>query len=422
VIGIAEVVLECAARGLAELGPRERTESVVGRALRGHGGAVRIVAVGKASAEMAEGALAALSRSTNASVRACLVVGPAGARAPHKALLASAGRVTVLRASHPLPDLRSVAAARAAMTVARAAARAAASSRGSTLIVLVSGGASSLLAWPAPGVSLDDKRAVTAALLASGVPVTDINTARRHLSRIKDGGLSRAAGDARVVTVVLSDVIGGALCDVGSGPTCPSGTTAGAARQILARHAPDFATLPLTPRARGSRRARLLEAARPEQLAEHVARQLAAEGIAARVLPASTERAAALAREYTRLAETLAPGAAIVRAAEPAVVVAGGARSARGGRCTHVAALVGASGLPRDVAFFALATDGVDGASGTGGALVVGPVAARSRALFGRAAQELDTGPAHVTLGTALPKRPSGHNLADLHVLARAPR
>lgn len=416
---IARLVSECAARALAELDPRARTAEIVRAARPTLRGEVRVVAVGKASVAMASGALEALRGARDVDVRACLVVTPGAARGVRAGELTSTPRTRILRASHPLPDGRSVAAARAAMAVARAAGRAA-SSRESALVVLVSGGASSLVAWPAPGVSLADKRRVTAALLASGAPVTEINTVRRRLSRIKDGGLAREAGGARVVTVVLSDVIDGDLSDVGSGPTCASRAGAHAARKILARYAPDLVTLPLTPRAAPARVARPVAVASPEQLAERVARQLEAAGLRARVLPPSLAAAEDLAREYVRLASKLAPGAAIVRVAEPSVEVPHGARAGRGGRSTHVSARVGAGGLPRGVTFLALATDGVDGSSGTAGALLVGPVTARARTLLDRASRAFDTGPAHVTLGTALPRRPSGQNLADLHVLARA--
>jgi hydroxypyruvate reductase len=107
-----------------------------------------------------------------------------------------------------------------------------------------------------------------------------------------------------------------------------------------------------------------------------------------------------------------------VRAAEPALEVPPGA--GQGGRSTHLAALV-ALGLPRGITFLAAATDGVDGASRTGGAIVDRSlVVARGERAIGRALDRYDTGRLHVSAATALPLRPSGQNLADVHILACA--
>jgi hydroxypyruvate reductase len=111
-------------------------------------------------------------------------------------------------------------------------------------------------------------------------------------------------------------------------------------------------------------------------------------------------------------ARRLRAGEAIVRAAEPSVVVP--KRAGRGGRSSHLAALV-ARELPKDVTFAAIATDGIDGASGTAGAIVTtlaGPDLDRAIARF-------DTGTVLRRAGTALISKPTGHNLADLHVLVR---
>ena len=108
----------------------------------------------------------------------------------------------VLRASHPLPDARSVGAARAAT-------RLFASAPSGPRLALVSGGSSSVLAWPLPGTSLAQKRAIVRAALASGAPIELVNLVRRHLSRVKGGGLLRAAAGQPVITLVARDVVGG---------------------------------------------------------------------------------------------------------------------------------------------------------------------------------------------------------------------
>jgi len=136
----------------------------------------------------------------------------------------------VIEAGHPVPDLQGQAAA------AEALLRAAMLGPDDLLLVLLSGGASAL--WPAPvaGVTLAEKQALTRALLASGAPIGEINIVRKHLSRIKGGGLARAAGPAPVRVFAVSDIPSDDVALVGSGPCSPDPTTRGEAAAILARH------------------------------------------------------------------------------------------------------------------------------------------------------------------------------------------
>jgi glycerate 2-kinase len=102
-------------------------------------------------------------------------------------------------------------------------------------LVLLSGGASALLPAPAPGVSFADKLAVTQLLMARGATINDLNCVRKHVSAIKGGNLARAAGDARVVSLIISDVIGDPLDVIGSGPTVADRSTVADALGILER-------------------------------------------------------------------------------------------------------------------------------------------------------------------------------------------
>ena len=122
-------------------------------------------------------------------------------------------------ASHPVPDARGLAAAAEVEALARDL------GRDDLLLVLLSGGASALLPSPAAGVTLEDKARTTTLLLRAGATIHETNAVRKHLSWLKGGGLARAAAPARVVTLVLSDVVGDDLSTIASGPTVPDPTT-----------------------------------------------------------------------------------------------------------------------------------------------------------------------------------------------------
>jgi len=104
------------------------------------------------------------------------------------------------------------------------------------VICLISGGASALLPAPAEGITLEEKQATTRLLLASGASIHEINSIRKHISRIKGGQLARLAAPARVESLMLSDVIGDNLDVIGSGPTAPDGSTFAGAVEILDRY------------------------------------------------------------------------------------------------------------------------------------------------------------------------------------------
>ncbi len=135
----------------------------------------------------------------------------------------------LIEAGHPVPDDGSLRAADAALALARSA------GADDIVLVLLSGGASALCAAPAPGLTLEDKRVLTRALLRCGATISHINCVRKHLSRFKGGRLAVAAAPARVVTLAISDVPGDAPDAIGSGPTVPDPTTLADARAVLER-------------------------------------------------------------------------------------------------------------------------------------------------------------------------------------------
>jgi glycerate 2-kinase len=144
-------------------------------------------------------------------------------------------RLELVEAGHPLPDQAGIDAAERTLVLVDCA------SENDLVLALISGGASANWIAPVANVSLTDKRALTAALLASGAAIGEINAVRKHLSRIKGGKLAaRVArapnGPARLVSLAISDVAGDVPSAIGSGPTVPDPTTLVDARAILARY------------------------------------------------------------------------------------------------------------------------------------------------------------------------------------------
>jgi len=137
------------------------------------------------------------------------------------------GRVTCSRATHPIPGPEGVEGSRRIMELASSA------GERDLVLCLISGGGSALLPLPEEGITLEDKMGVTDALLKCGATIQELNCVRKHISAIKGGKLARAAAPARVVSLILSDVIGDPLDSIASGPTAPDSTTYEDARRIL---------------------------------------------------------------------------------------------------------------------------------------------------------------------------------------------
>lgn len=187
----------------------------------GPDGRLCVIAAGKAAAAM----MAAVRARATVPFHGLVVVPPG-----HLTPAAEGPDIAIITAGHPVPDAGSLAAAE------RALALAAGLTAADRLLVLLSGGASALLAAPRAGMALADKQSLTRALLHSGAAIADINTVRQQLSRIKGGGLARAAAPAAVHSWIISDVPGDDPALVGSGPTIAGSGTPALARAIIARH------------------------------------------------------------------------------------------------------------------------------------------------------------------------------------------
>ena len=300
-------------------------------------------------------------------------------------------RIQVVEASHPVPDANSERGARLLLDQVRGL------TADDLVIALMSGGASALLAAPAPGVTLDDKRAINRALLASGATIGEMNTVRKHLSAIKGGRLAAAAAPARVVTLAISDVPGDDPTVIGSGPTVPDPTTFAEARALIER----FGIQP--PAAVTARLARDDdETPKPGSL-PHASFDLIATPMMALAAAADAARARgltpvilgdALEGEAREMGTLLAGIARAIRlhghpVRPPAVILSGGEATVtlnqdttgRGGRNTEFLLSLGIAldGLD-GVWAVAADTDGIDGIEEVAGAILAPDTLARAAA------------------------------------------
>lgn len=306
-------------------------------------------------------------------------------------------RIEVVEASHPVPDGAGTAAAARILATVRGL------SADDLVLCLMSGGGSALMALPAPGIALDDKRAVTRALLRSGATISEINCVRKHLSAIKGGRLAAAAAPARTVSLAISDVPGDDPAVIASGPTVSDPSTFAEARAILAKYAiepppaiaahlaaaKDETPKPGDPRLAHS--AFTLIAAPQDALAAaaDVARKA---GVTPLVLGDAIEgEARDVALVHAGIARQAAAGRLIVgeRALPlPAVLLSGGETTVtlrgggRGGRNAEflLALAVALDGHP-GIHALACDTDGIDGTEDNAGALYGPDTSARAKAL-----------------------------------------
>ena len=169
---------------------------------------VYIVGGGKASARMGE----AIEEILGDRITGGLINTKDGHKVPLK-------HIKVLECSHPVPDDRGVYGTRQIVNILSEA------DEQTLVICLLSGGGSALMPAPAEGITLQEKQKLTDLLLRSGGDINEINTVRKHISRIKGGRLAQIAYPARILSLILSDVVGDKLDSIASGPTAPDTTT-----------------------------------------------------------------------------------------------------------------------------------------------------------------------------------------------------
>ena len=298
-------------------------------------------------------------------------------------------RIEVVEAAHPTPDAAGQWAAARILDAVKGL------TPNDLVLVLLSGGGSALLAAPMAGISLEQKRAVTKALLSCGASIGEINCVRKHLSAIKGGRLALAALPARVLTLAISDVPGDDLSTIASGPTVPDPTTCAEALEIVRRHAielPGAADQALrsgaaeTPKAgaAGFSRCESHIIATAQSALAAAAEAARAQGITPLVLGDAIEGEA---REAARVLGGIALSCAAhgVPLSAPCVLLSGGETTVtvkgrgRGGRnAEFLLGLALALGGHRHIHAIACDTDGIDGSEDNAGALLGPDTAARA--------------------------------------------
>lgn len=387
----------------------------------------RVVAVGagKASARMAQ----ALERVLGPYLDGGLILVKTGHSLPTKCL-------TVIEAGHPVPDRAGQEAAK------QLRARAAELGPRDLLIVLLSGGASSLIPAPVDGVSLADKQQLTQLLLRSGAAIQEINVVRKHLSTIKGGRLAEAT-HARIVTLILSDVIGDELTAIGSGPTTPDPSTYRDAIAIMKRRR-IWTKAPASIRRhlRRGERGDVSETPKPgavrfrrvqheiignNEMSLGAAAQAAARGGLRTVLFSTPiiGEASTAGTAFASLVNRLSGAKGMVQ--RPYCLVAGGEPTVtvtgrgKGGRAQEFAAAAACeiAGLPKTW-IAAIGTDGTDGPTDVAGAVVSGGTVDQAKpegVNLRRALAQHNTYPALHALKSHIVTGPTGTNVNDLYLL-----
>ena len=339
--------------------------------------------------------------------------------------------IEVLEAAHPVPDEAGL----------RAAERLLAAVSGLTpddlVVALVCGGGSALLPAPPDGLTLADEIAVNEALLASGAPISAMNTVRKHVSRIKGGRLAAAAAPAKVVSLLVSDIPGDNPALIASGPTVPDPAGRDAALDIAHRYAMELppavaawlsrpaceAPTPDDPRFAGHEVTVIASAAISLEAAAEAAK---AAGVAPVILSDSLEGEAreaaraigAIARETANRGRPFAPPVVLLSGGETTVTLRG---EGKGGRNGEFALSLGQDVIGLDgVTALAADTDGIDGSEDNAGAFVDGASWTRLRALGHDAAALLaanDSWSAFAALGDLFVTGPTGTNVNDFRAV-----
>lgn len=380
---------------------------------------ILVVAIGKAAPAMARGAVDVLGDHIDQ-----------GFVLTKEGMLGEACPIGMqcFEAGHPIPDDRSVTATREILRAVRNL------RRDNLLIALISGGGSALLESPVGSITLDDLQRTTRLLLHAGAPINDLNAVRSALSEVKGGGLRRAAGEARVISLILSDVLGNDPTVIASGPTIPAAPDHAAAAGVL-RHfdlvdrVPEAVrsvifSEPDAPRSPIDGGQDIWRIVADNQTLVHAAERGALDqGLRTRILWRDHEgEAADLARAFVTACAAMPNDVDVVLGGGEATVTVRGPGS--GGRNTEFALVAALALNERDSAWHvaSLASDGDDAETGAAGAIASAATVTRARAAGIDPLRELaDNNSAHVfeVVGGLVRTGPTGTNVNDLYIAMR---
>jgi len=387
----------------------------------------RIVCVGagKASGRMAM----ALERVLGNTLEGGVVIVKDGYGVPCK-------KVRILEAAHPVPDGRGVKATKHILSLVHSL------TQHDFLIVLLSGGASSLLCAPSAGLTLADKQRTTRSLLRSGAAIHDMNVVRKHLSAIKGGQLAHAT-PATILTLIISDVLGDDLADIGSGPTIPDFSTFQDARDIL-KHYEIWTKVPmavqrhfkkglagripetLKPTRRRISRNRHIVLANNHHAIEGVATAAGRLKLSPFILPIPLQGEAreigsilgSFARDLVEFGNPVRRPGCLIAGGEPTVTVKGKGKGGRAQECV-LAAAQELAGLQK-VFVAGFGTDGTDGPTDVAGALVDGKTserASRKELDISRFLDNHDSYHFFKNVGGHIITGPTGTNVNDIYLI-----
>jgi len=348
---------------------------------------IHVVGAGKASGAMAQ----ALEEMLGERLTSGLVNVKYGYLAPTQ-------RVRLQEAGHPLPDEAGLSATGKIVDLLRE------TGEDELVISLISGGGSALLTSPWEGISLEEAKRLTEALLRCGATINEINAVRKHISQVKGGRLARLTHSASLITLILSDVVGDPLDMIASGPTVPDSTTYAEAWQVLERYELIEEVPPTilrhlelgkagqveeTPKKGDAafQRAYNLIIGNNRQAALAAVERAQELGFNALLLTTYLEGEArevakvlaALAKEVARYSEPVARPACLVLGGETTVTVKGEGKGGRNQEMALASALA-IEGM-EDVLILCAATDGSDGPTDAAGAIAEGDTVARARQL-----------------------------------------
>ncbi|MBS7620347.1 glycerate kinase [Candidatus Bathyarchaeota archaeon] len=385
---------------------------------------------GKASGRMSEAVEMVLGNRISEGI----VIVPKGTKSSFKL-----NRIQLAEAPHPIPDESSIEASKRIFSLLTDL------EESDLVLVLISGGGSSLMTHPARGVSLEDIQRVTTLLLKSGATIHELNTVRKHLSAIKGGQLARRAYPSQVVSLILSDVVGDRLDVIASGPTSPDDTTFKDAYMVLKKYglleeagesirrrleAGLKGEVPETPKSGDKTFRRVYNLIIGNNFTAAHAAKKEAENLGYHSILLSTRVegeakyvgmvCAAIANEISSTGFPTGRPAAVILGGETTVKVLG---EGRGGRNQELALSAAMKLDAYQCVIAALATDGVDGPTDAAGAIIDSCTIERAREAELSPEEYLSNNDSNTffsTLGDTILTGPTGTNVNDILVILAA--